>query len=43
MTLYQFKALGEHEQYDVLWEKGIFIADRKDGSYTLALYHRFLC
>jgi hypothetical protein len=38
MTLYQFKALDEHEQYDVLWDKGVFIAQRREGGFTLALY-----
>ena len=38
MTLYEFKALDETVQYDVLWEEGVFIADRADAGYTLILY-----
>jgi len=38
MTLYQFKALDEFEQYEVLWSKGVFIAYRKEEGYMLALY-----
>jgi hypothetical protein len=38
LDLYQFKALDEHKQYDVLWDEGVFIIHRKEAGYTLALY-----
>jgi hypothetical protein len=38
MTLYEFKLLNQNEQADVLWEKGVMIADRQDESNTYLLY-----
>jgi hypothetical protein len=35
---YQFKALDENEQYETLWDNGIFITHRKEAGYTFALY-----
>ncbi len=38
MTLYQFKALDETEQYEMLWDKGIFLTHIINAGYKLALY-----
>ena len=38
MTLYQFKALDEYHQHEVLWDKGVFITHRAEAGYTLMLY-----
>jgi hypothetical protein len=38
MTLYQFKALDETQQYEVLWDKGVFITHRAEAGCTLMLY-----
>jgi hypothetical protein len=38
MTLYQFKALDEFEQHEVLWDKGVFITHRAEAGCTLMLY-----
>jgi hypothetical protein len=38
MTLYQFKALDEHEQHDTVCDEGVFIDNRREGRYAFALY-----
>jgi len=38
MTLYQFKALDEYQQHEVLRDEGVFITHREEAGYTLALY-----
>ncbi len=38
MTLYEFKLLSDHEQYDLLFTKGVFITSRIDKGSTYALY-----
>jgi hypothetical protein len=37
MTLYQFRALSEIEQQQVMWN-GIHIADRAEGAHRIVLY-----
>lgn len=39
MTLYQFKALDEHHQHEVLWEKGVFITDRAQAGYQIDAFY----
>jgi len=38
MTLYEFKALDQQEQYNMLWDKGIYHTHIVKRGYTLALY-----
>jgi hypothetical protein len=38
MTRYQFKALDEYQQHEVLWDEGVFITHKEEAGYTLALY-----
>ncbi len=38
MTLYQFKALDEEEQYNTLWNKGVFVAGRITEEHKFLLY-----
>jgi hypothetical protein len=38
MTLYQFNALDEMEQAEILWDKGVHIAERIDSEFKYILY-----
>ena len=38
MTLYQFNQLYKKEQVETLWDKGVFIADRRDNECMYLLY-----
>ena len=38
MKLYQFNQLNELEQMEVLWDKGVFLADRTENEYYIKLY-----
>ena len=38
MTLYQYKALDQTDQACVLWNKGVFLGERSNTEYTIALY-----
>jgi len=38
MTLYQFNALSEEEQANLLWDKGVHIAHRSDETIKYILY-----
>jgi hypothetical protein len=38
MTLYQFNALNEKEQFDTLWDKGVHISERENDDHRLVLY-----
>lgn len=38
MTLYQFNQLDEMEQAEVLWEKAVKLAERKDEVFLYTLY-----
>jgi hypothetical protein len=38
MPLYQYKQLDHTDQACVLWNKGVFLAERKDGVHTAALH-----
>ena len=38
MTLYQYKLLDHTDQACVLWNKGVFLCDRKNDQYIIALY-----
>ena len=38
MTLYQYKLLDYTDQACVLWNKGVFLCERKAGQHTIALY-----
>lgn len=38
MTLYQFIALKENEQAEILWSKGVFSGDRQDDEHNILLY-----
>ena len=38
MTFYQFKALSEYKQYELVRNKGVIIADRISTAYKFLLY-----
>ena len=38
MTLYQFKLLDLNTQAEILWEKGVLLADRADDKNKFLLY-----
>lgn len=38
MTLYQFNALDELQQADVIWEQGVFLGSRTEEPYEYILY-----
>lgn len=38
MTLYEFNQLYKKEQVETLWDKGVFIADRRDNECMYLLY-----
>jgi hypothetical protein len=38
MTLYQYNQLDKTDQACVLWNKGVFLCERKMDQYTIALY-----
>jgi hypothetical protein len=38
MTRYEYKLLDKGEQYNVLWNNGVFIARRISASYNFLLY-----
>ena len=38
MTLYQFNALNEMEQAEVLWSKGVHIGERIDAEHKILFY-----
>jgi hypothetical protein len=38
MTLYQFKALSAHKQYEYLKKRGVMIAQRISAAYKFLLY-----
>jgi hypothetical protein len=38
MTLYQFNQLDEMEQAEVLWDKAVKLAERKDEVFLYTLY-----
>jgi hypothetical protein len=38
VNLYQYNALDKTDQACVLWNKGVFLAERKDGVHKVALY-----
>lgn len=43
ISLYEFKLLSDHDQYDLVFTKGEFITNREDGGSRYVLYslHRF--
>lgn len=38
MTLYQFNQLDKTDQTCVLWNKGVFLCERKTDQHTIGLY-----
>lgn len=38
LTLYEFKLLPNHDQYDLVFTKGEFITNREEGGSRFALY-----
>lgn len=38
MTLYQYNALDELEQLEAIWEFGVLVAERTEGSLRYRLY-----
>lgn len=38
MTLYEFNALSEEEQYEAVWDQGSFLLTRQLGKLRLGLY-----
>jgi hypothetical protein len=38
MNLYEFELLSEHEQVEVLYNKGVFLGKRKVGEFSVVLY-----
>jgi hypothetical protein len=38
MTLYQFNLLEEKEQAEMLWDKGVHVAERGDEQHNIVLY-----
>ena len=38
MTLYQFKLLSETEQASLVWDEGVFIANRENQQHNYLLY-----
>ena len=38
MTLYQFKALNQQEQYQTVWDSGVYLTDRVVENNRFALY-----
>ena len=38
LTLYTFKLLSDHEQYDLVFTKGDFVTTREEGASRFALY-----
>lgn len=38
MTLYEYKLLDEREQIEAFWDKGVHLAERSDGEYSILLY-----
>ena len=41
MTLYEFNALDEAEQHEVLWDHGVMVGDRIVGVHKVILYQIF--
>lgn len=38
MNLARYKLLGENEQFEIIEQKGVFLAEREEGFYTIRLY-----
>jgi hypothetical protein len=38
MTLYEFNAMNEDAQAEVLWERGVYLMARQQREYKFALY-----
>lgn len=38
LSLYEFKLLSDHDQYDLVFTKGEFITNREEGSSRYVLY-----
>ena len=38
MNLSSYKLLGESEQFEIIEQKGVFLAEREEGFYTIRLY-----
>ena len=41
MTLYEFNALDETEQHEVVWNDGVMVGDRMEGEHRIVLYQIF--
>ncbi len=41
MTLFQFNALDETEQYEAIWNHGVMVGDRIEGEHKIILYQIF--
>lgn len=41
MTLYEYKLLKDHDQYQELWQSGEHISERDEDEYRYVLYQMF--